>query len=196
MSRTYRHADYADTARRYRTDFGAPLAVVVEYFPRSGPNPFQLLESAWLVTDASPSGSGFPHVLDKIAVCHPPLTQILVCIDMSSSFDATRPKALRNAAAALAGQIDDVADVYVCFAGSAQVAAGMRQFLRSGGAEPLPVPRLNPGTSLAALMDELRKVMQARGQMRVEVIGDGEFGQSGWIDRMATQLDTEVHLQR
>ncbi len=196
LSRTYRHADYEDTARRYRTDFGAPLAVVVEYFPRSGPNPVELLESAWLVTNASPSGTGFPHVLDKIAVCHPPLTQILICIDMSSSFDSTRPKALRDAAAALAGQIDNVADVYVCFAGGAKAATGMRDFLRSGGGETLPVPQLNPGTSLGSLIDELRKVVTAHGPMRIEVIGDGEFGQAGWVDRMAAQLGTEVHLQR
>ena len=195
LSTTYGPADYKETARRYRTDFEAPLAIVVEYFPRSRPNPSELLESAWLVTDASPSGSGFPHVLDKIAECHPPLTRIVICIDMSSSFDASRSKALHEAAAALAGQIDDVADVYVCFAGSAQATTGMRAFLRSGGAETLPVPRLNPGTALGPLIDELRKVMPAHAPTRVEMISDGEFAESGWTDRMATQLGTEVHLR-
>jgi hypothetical protein len=195
LSETYSPSAYEETARRYLTDFGAPLAIVVEYFRRTAENPRRLSDGAWLVTDVSPDGSGLPYVLDAIAASHPPQKRTLVCVDMSSSFEARRPQALRAAVAGLAGQSDAVADEYVCFAGDAEARTGFHDFVRSGDTPDLAAPQLSPGTALEPLIEKLREVIERHGPMRVEVIGDGEFGESDWIARLETALDVDVRLR-
>jgi len=45
------------------------------------------------------------------------------------------------------------------------------------------------------LIDKLQDVIDGHGPIRVEVIGDGEFDEPAWIERMAMELDADVRLQ-
>lgn len=194
LSATYGPADYTSTARRYVQDFGAPVAVVVEHFPRLAPNPQLLCDGGSLVTDVGPGGAGFRHLVAALAAMHPPVSLTVLCVDLSGSFDARRAEALRAVAGELAADLEAVADEYVCFAGDAATASGLHDFLRSHDGRPLPAPRLGEGIAIGPLLDELRALADRLGPIRIELVGDGGFDDPGWQARAAGELGAEPRI--
>ena len=190
--KSYRLANYEDTGSRYVKSFGADLAVIVEYYPREdlpNGNPYKLDDHALLIKDASPCGTGLPLILEQLASFHPPLQRTVLCIDMSSSFDARRTTALDAFRSTCASSQAELADDFVCFAGDARVVKGAEALLEQA-ATPDPPP-LQSGTSLRPVLDALQ-LLVGSGINCIAVVGDGEFDNRSWQHTLEASLGVPV----
>jgi hypothetical protein len=190
--KAYRLADYRATGIRYVKSFDAKLAIIAEHYPRADlpeGNPYRLGDRALLAKDVRPRGEGLPMVLAELETFHPVLQRTVLCIDMSSSFDNRRIAALDAFRSTIAADGTTLADAFVWFAGSACEAEGAAVFV-ARAAMPKPPP-LDPGTSLEALIDALRPLVDARID-RVAIVGDGKFGDAAWRDALEGSLGVAV----
>lgn len=193
----YGIGSYLDTATRYRDSFGAPLSLVVEYFPRtdlSYENPTVFGTGAALVKDARPSGKGMALVLESLSAVHPVTETIVVCVDFSSSFKETRDQAFRQVMGKIRAMEGNVLDSFVCFAGNAITATGLRKLLLTEQHPELPQLNMQDGTSVQGVVAELKRIATDTPATRVMIVGDGQFSEPGWMECVEKELRCVVEL--
>jgi|HubBroStandDraft_6_1064221.scaffolds.fasta_scaffold374259_2 hypothetical protein len=134
-------------------------------------------------------GPGLPLILQQLASFHPPLQRTVLCIDMSSSFDARRTTALDAFRSACAINHAAFADTFVYFAGDARAVKGAEVLLEQ--AATLNSPSLKSGTSLRPLLDALQ-LLVGSGINRIAVVGDGEFDNPSWRHTLEASLGVPV----
>jgi hypothetical protein len=193
----YNLRSYQSTATRYHDSFGAPLSLVVEYFPRtdlSQENPIVFGDGTALVKDARPGGSGVTIVFEFLRKFYPAREIIVVCIDYSSSFRERRDQAFREAVKKLCSLTARVIDTYVCFAGNAVAVKGMAILQNADQNKQLPEVNLQDGTSLQEMIRELKRLAADITISRVIVVGDGKFSEPKWFQCVEKEVGCMVDL--
>jgi hypothetical protein len=134
----YSVGSYRETATRYRDSFGAPLSLVVEYFPRVDISKEELIEfggGAALVKDVRPNGHGTAVLFNLLSDLYPLVGKSVLCVDYSSSFRPKRNQAFESVFEAIRNTEPDIVDLFVCFSGEAIIQSGMRDILFSARTE-------------------------------------------------------------
>ncbi len=193
----YSVGSYLNTATRYRDSFGAPLSLVVEYFPRmdiSIENPVEFGAGISLIKDARPNGVGIALLFQSLSDLYPISGKAVLCIDFSSSFRKRCDQAFQAAIKKIQSMETNVLDSYVCFAGEAITKSGIRNII-FGGAQPvIPDLQLHDGTSIQNVINELKKISATSPITHIIMISDGQFSEPKWMEHLQKESDCIVEL--
>lgn len=173
----YSLADYRKTAIRYHESFGAQLSLIIEYFDRSDiciSNPLRFDEGAFLIHDCSPGSEAIDLFLGMLTPFHPVISKILICIDLSSSFENQLPFVLNALRHEFLTDIGQYLDEFICFAGNAEDCEGFRRWISSGETN-LFSKNLIPGTNSEPLLAAILKMTEKYNVGRVLLVTDGAF---------------------
>ena len=136
-------------------------------------------------------------------MCIPPRSRVVVCVDVSQSFQGAVANVVEAVCRDLANADDDVLDSFVCFAGSATTKEGMRALVSTGGAgvgtvlEEIAARLPTDETLLEPLVEALQQLASARRVSRVVIVSDGAFSDcaADAITTMQSRLSVPVSLR-
>lgn len=150
---------------------------------------------AALVVDVQPGGAGLGKLLETLGSLHRQSSRLLVCLDMSGSFEGQRADAFARACEILREDPSTVLDTFVCFSGNAVRQTGLRAKLIDENIEvPTCTVELQDGTNWEALRTCILDVQRETSVGRVLLVSDGEFSDDGVLDRLRVELNADVEL--
>jgi len=192
----YSRQDYEATANRYRDSFGARLSLIIEYFERpdlGGINPIEFGPRAKLIRDCRPDGAGLPILFSELAEFHPQMSQVLVCIDCSSSFSSSQQTALESLRQSLKNDRRPFTREYICFAGSALIVDGFDKWISSEECSMMLPLGLVSGTASEPLFKAIAEAQKRVVISEIILVTDGEFDLP--IESVINRIESELHLK-
>ena len=168
----------------------------MEYFDRSNlgeANPIEFGPRAKLIRCCRPNGIGLKILFTELNEFHPIISQVLVCIDFSGSFNSNRDNILEKLRQRLKlGYRTNVATECICFAGSAKIVGNFDRWLNAELYSGLSAGGLVGGTASAPLISTISEFNDKNPLSEVLLVTDGELDIP--VERLITRIHDELSI--